>query len=133
MKRAVLLSGVLLIGGSLVRADDMAFFESKIRPVLIEHCYECHSAKAEKLKGGLRLDRRDGLRAGGDPGAAGVAGDAENSLILDALAHGDDFPKMPPKGKLPDAVLADFRRWIERGAADPRDGSATSAALDENA
>jgi hypothetical protein len=126
---------VLLVPAAPVLAGDdgLGFFESKIRPVLVEHCYPCHSSKAEKIKGGLRLDTRDAARAGGDTGPAVVPGQPGESLILDALAHGDDFPKMPPKGKLPDRVLADFRRWIETGAPDPRDGSAASVALDERA
>src|SRR5262245_21311147 len=109
---------IILLLGAGAAADDpdgLALLESKIRPVLVEHCYECHSARSEKLKGGLRLDTRDAIRAGGDTGPAVVPGEPESSLILDALAHTDEFPKMPPKRKLPDSVRADFRHGTERG------------------
>ncbi|MDB5385201.1 MAG: Protein of unknown function (DUF1553)/Protein of unknown function (DUF1549)/Planctomycete [Planctomycetaceae bacterium] len=99
------------------------FFEQKIRPVLVKHCYECHSAEAKglnQLKAGLMLDSRQGLLVGGDSGAAVVPKKPEESLLLEALRY-DTF-KMPPKGKLPDAVIADFETWIKHGALDPRDG-----------
>src|SRR5262245_41696722 len=84
-----------------VAASDpgVAFFEQKIRPVLVEHCYECHSAQAKKLKGGLLLDTQAGLRKGGDTGPAVVPGKADDSLLIQALRQGDEL-KMPPKGKL---------------------------------
>jgi hypothetical protein len=125
------LGAAMMVPGNAAAEDGRAFFESKIRPVLVEHCYQCHSAKAEKVKGGLRLDSRDAARAGGDNGPAVVPGRPEESLLLQALTHTDDFLRMPPKGKLPDPVLADFRRWIELGAPDPRDGSAASLAEDD--
>src|SRR4051812_5541108 len=87
--------------------DGVAFFESKIRPVLIEKCYSCHSDRAEKLKGGLKLDSRAGIRQGGDSGPAIVPGKPEESTLLQAIAHTDDFAKMPPKEKLPDPVIDD--------------------------
>lgn len=99
----------------------LEFFEKKIRPVLVQQCYECHSGGSKAIKGGLRVDSREFLRTGGDSGAAVVPGKPDESLLLDALAYKDDFFKMPPKGKLPEEVLADFRKWIETGAADPRD------------
>jgi hypothetical protein len=97
---------------------DVELFESKIRPVLVKHCYSCHSAGAKDLKGGLLLDHRDGLRKGGESGPAVVPGKVEESLLVDALKY-DGF-EMPPKGKLPDSVIADFETWIRNGAADPR-------------
>jgi hypothetical protein len=126
---------VMFLGlASSARAGDspsaVAFFESKIRPVLIERCYSCHSAQAVKLKGGLRLDDRDAMRRGGDTGPAVVPGKPDESLLLQALSYADDVIRMPPKQKLPDPVIADFRRWVEMGAPDPRDGSrATSAGM----
>ncbi|MEO2035298.1 MAG: PSD1 and planctomycete cytochrome C domain-containing protein [Planctomycetaceae bacterium] len=99
--------------------DAVVFFEKKIRPVLVEHCYECHSASAEDLGGGLRLDSRSRLRRGGDSGRIIVPGNPNESLLLSALRH-DDL-KMPPDDKLPDHVIADFAKWIETGAPDPRD------------
>ena len=94
------------------------FFEKKIRPVLVTHCYECHAAETKNLKGGLLVDSRAGLLSGGDSGPAVVPRDVDNSLLIDALRY-DSF-EMPPKGKLPDAVIADFERWVRTGAADPR-------------
>jgi hypothetical protein len=99
------------------------FFESKIRPVLVEQCYKCHSAQADKLKGGLALDTRAAVLKGGDTGPAVVPGNPEKSLLLAAIRHEGDV-KMPPKTKLPDAVVSDFRRWVEMGAPDPRERAA---------
>ncbi|MDA1014909.1 MAG: PSD1 and planctomycete cytochrome C domain-containing protein [Planctomycetota bacterium] len=106
---------------------EVEFFEKKIRPVLVEHCYQCHSADAQKnkkLKGGLLLDTRMGLRAGGESGLAIVLGKPGESLLLSALRGGGDATQMPPNGKLSDAVIADFETWIRSGAADPRDDAA---------
>jgi hypothetical protein len=99
----------------------MEFFEKKIRPVLVQHCYECHGSKLKKPKGGLVLDNREGLRRGGRSGPAVVPGRPQESLLLQAISHTDKQLKMPRNGKLPAAVVADFRRWIEMGAPDPRD------------
>jgi hypothetical protein len=104
--------------------EQLEFFESRIRPVLVQHCYKCHSAeasKADKLKGGLVLDDRDGMRRGGESGPVFVPGDVEESLLLSALRHED--LEMPPKGKLSRAIIADFEKWIGDGAADPRRAS----------
>ena len=100
------------------------FFEKKIRPVLVERCYECHSADAKKLKGGLRLDSRDGVLRGGETGAAVVAGKPNEGLLLKALRYED--LEMPPSGSLPDRVIADFKKWIELGVPDPRVESASA-------
>jgi Protein of unknown function (DUF1553)/Protein of unknown function (DUF1549)/Planctomycete cytochrome C len=99
--------------------EQMDFFEKKIRPVLVEHCYKCHSAEAKKPKGGLLLDTRDAARKGGDTGPAVVPGAPDKSLLLKGLKY--DELEMPPAGKLPEAVIADFEAWIKHGAADPRD------------
>jgi hypothetical protein len=108
-------------------SGQVEFFEQKVRPVLVAHCYKCHSAHPAKVRGGLRLDSRDGLRQGGDSGPTLVPGDPAASLLLKALRY--QGPKMPPGGKLPDRVIADFETWISRGAADPRAGEpATPAA-----
>lgn len=104
-------------------AEDTAFFETKIRPVLVEKCYSCHSAEAEKVKGGLLLDTREGIRRGGDTGPAVVPSEIKKSLLITALRYEDDL-EMPPKEKLPPEVIADFERWIGSGAHDPREGSA---------
>src|SRR5437588_5872886 len=99
----------------------VAFFETKVRPVLVRHCYKCHSAQAGKHKGGLLLDSRAGLRKGGDSGPAVVPGRPGDSLLIRAVRHAGDTAKMPPKGKLSGAVLADLEAWVKMGAPDPRD------------
>ncbi len=102
-------------------ADGIAFFESRIRPVLIESCYGCHGVKAATIEGGLRLDSRAGMLAGGDQGPALVPGQPENSRLLAAIRYADDDLQMPPAGPLPPAVVDDFTRWIALGAPAPRD------------
>src|ERR1700759_2711011 len=74
----------------LSHAEQVAFFESKIRPVLVKHCYACHSATSEKLKGGLRLDSRDGVLKGGVSGAVAVPGAPEKSPLIQAIKHTDE-------------------------------------------
>ncbi|MGK0189959.1 MAG: hypothetical protein ACI9R3_005778 [Verrucomicrobiales bacterium] len=102
-------------------ANDGAFFESKIRPVLVAHCYKCHSFEGGKSKGGLLLDTRDGIRKGGDSGSAVVPGKVDESLLVAAISHAQPDLEMPPKKpKLSAAVIADFKKWIAAGAADPR-------------
>jgi hypothetical protein len=101
--------------------DGIDFFEKKIRPILVEHCYQCHAKDAKKQRGGLLLDSRAGIRKGGDTGPAVVPGKPAESLLLKAVRHVDPELKMPPKGKLPDAVIADLEKWIALGAPDPRD------------
>ncbi len=106
---------------------DHTFFEKKIRPVLVENCYRCHSVEArknKKLKGGLLLDSRDGLRKGGISGSALDPNKPMDSLLLKALRHQDDL-EMPPGRKLPANVIADFEAWVAMGAPDPRDGLPT--------
>ncbi|MBY0522459.1 MAG: PSD1 and planctomycete cytochrome C domain-containing protein [Gemmataceae bacterium] len=105
-------------------AAGIAFFEAKIRPVLVDQCYSCHSDV--KQRGGLRLDTRAALLKGGDSGAVVLAGKPNESLLLKALRH--DGVKMPPKNKLAANVIADFAKWIEMGIPDPRDGTAIVAA-----
>ncbi|WP_414662724.1 PSD1 and planctomycete cytochrome C domain-containing protein [Horticoccus sp. 23ND18S-11] len=107
-------------------AEGLAFFEKKIRPVLVDKCYQCHSADAEKIRGGLVLDTREGIRSGGDGGPAIVPGDLSASLLIEAIHYKDDDFAMPPEkkgGKLPDAVIADFETWVKMGAPDPREAS----------
>jgi len=99
-------------------AEQLQFFEAKIRPVLVEHCYRCHSADGQGIRGGLGVDNRDALLAGGESGPAIVPGNLEESLLWNAINYRDY--RMPPKGKLPDSVIGDFKTWIEMGAPDPR-------------
>lgn len=98
--------------------EQLDFFETKIRPVLVDHCYKCHAAGAKIIKGGLRLDSRDGLLKGGHTGPAVVPGQAEKSLLLKALKY--NGLEMPPKGKLAESVVKDFETWITMGVADSR-------------
>ncbi|MCA9057044.1 MAG: DUF1549 domain-containing protein, partial [Planctomycetaceae bacterium] len=114
------LFGFLSTGSMLVADDGLELFESRIRPVLVEHCYACHSAEAATVKGGLLLDTREGIRLGGDSGPAVVPHQSEESLLLDALRY--DAFQMPPKQQLSKQVVEDFERWIELGAPDPREG-----------
>jgi Protein of unknown function (DUF1553)/Protein of unknown function (DUF1549)/Planctomycete cytochrome C len=111
-------------------ADDaagVAFFENRIRPVLVERCFECHSNQAKKLRGGLRLDTGEGILAGGDGGPAVVPGNVDESLLFQAITAAKGVEPMPPKGRLPANVVADFRQWIKMGAPDPRGGKTTAA------
>ncbi|MFN0079679.1 MAG: PSD1 and planctomycete cytochrome C domain-containing protein [Prosthecobacter sp.] len=111
-----------------ITPEHSAFFEAKIRPVLAEKCYSCHSAQAEKLKGELLLDTRAGTLKGGENGPAIVPGDVNKSLLITALRWHDADTGMPPQnkgGKLPDSVIADFEQWVKLGAPDPREGAAS--------
>jgi hypothetical protein len=109
-----------------------AFFEQKIRPVLVEHCYSCHSSQArdaKKLQAELFLDTAAGVLAGGENGPSLVAGKPAESLLIKALKY--DGVEMPPAGKLSDEVIADFSKWIEMGAPDPRSGDVPGKAKRE--
>ncbi|MCE9564054.1 MAG: DUF1553 domain-containing protein [Planctomycetes bacterium] len=145
MRRLLLALAVLTTAGShpaFAQAPDkeqdkaaFAFFENKIRPVLVKECYSCHSANTRSgiggtrgPKGGLALDTRDGLLKGGDSGKSIVSGKPTESLLINAL-HGDGVSTMPPKGKLSEAVIADFEKWVKMGAPDPRTEAATAVAV----
>ena len=97
---------------------DEAFFETKIRPVLLESCFKCHGGV--KVSNELRIDSREALLKGGKQGPAIVPGQPAKSLLLQAMRHENDELRMPPGKKLPDHVLADFARWIEQGAPWPK-------------
>jgi hypothetical protein len=111
------------LGADSPRAEGIAFFEAKIRPVLTKHCYACHAGPAQ-AKGGLKLDNRVRLRTGGSSGPPIDLEDPEASLLLAALRY--EWPHMPPAGKLPDQAIADFAAWIKMGAPDPRDDAGAS-------
>ncbi len=106
--------------------QQLEFFESKIRPVLVAHCYECHSADSAELQGGLRVDSRATIRTGGDSGPAVVPGKPGDSLLLEALRY--ESYEMPPAGQLADHIIADFETWIRSGAVDPRDSDTVAPA-----
>ncbi len=123
MKRLALSTAGFLtccvITAQIQAEEDAEFFETRIRPVLVKHCYECHSSTSAEVKGGLLVDFRDGLRQGGESGPSVVPLKPNESLLLDAIRY--ESVEMPPSGKLPDSVIADFDHWIRSGAIDPRD------------
>jgi len=131
--RLSLIAAALLFVAPRVCADEGdAFFEQKIRPVLVKRCYACHSAAAltqKTLKGGLQLDTRGGLRKGGESGPGVIPGKPEDSLLIAAIRY-QSF-EMPPNGKLTDETIADFVKWVQIGAPDPREGpSVAGTAID---
>ncbi len=97
------------------------FFEKKIRPLFAEHCARCHGGEAKAPKGGLRLDSRAALLKGGESGPALVPGKPDESLLIKAVRYADPDLRMPPKGKLPAAAVADLARWVALGAPMPKD------------
>ncbi len=125
---AIVFVWLALVGGSsFARADaftseQIEFFENRIRPILANECYECHSSRATKLKGNLHLDTRAGVLKGGDSGPAVVPGDAAKSLLIQSIRHEHDDYKMPKdRPKLSDSAIASFVQWVNDGAPDPRD------------
>lgn len=106
--------------------EGVEFFEKQIRPLLAERCYECHGADSKKRKGGLRLDSREGVLAGGHSGPALVPGKPDSSLLIKAVRYSDDDLQMPPKHKLPDEAIAALEQWVNMGAPDPREGGAAA-------
>jgi hypothetical protein len=126
MNRYLLTGSVIVVfmPALLAASDNSAgvdYFEQHIRPVLVEHCYECHSQKtADAPRGGLRLDSSEAIEQGGDSGSVVVPGDADASLLIKALKYEQDDLQMPPDGKLDDATIAHFVHWVTIGAPDPR-------------
>src|SRR5579863_6538948 len=110
-----------------ITPEQVDFFEKKIRPVLVDKCYDCHSEEAGKNKGELVLDSRDGIRAGGERGPAIVPGNLDDSILIRAIRQEGQLHMPPEKkgGKLPDEVIADFETWVKMGAPDPRDAPKT--------
>ena len=100
--------------------EHLDFFEKKIRPVLVERCYECHSAAAKKNKGGLTLDTRDGVLKGGDAGSVVAPGDPEKSKLIEAVRYKNRDLQMPPKSSLSSEQVRDLEQWVKLGAPDPR-------------
>src|SRR5947199_7875466 len=98
----------LVAAESKLSPSDLEFFEGKIRPIFVENCYKCHSEGAEKVKGGLLLDTRAAALKGGNTGPAVVPGNAEKSLLIQAVRYKDKDLQMPPNDKkLSDAQIAD--------------------------
>ncbi len=133
--RSVFLAGILTLAGSFpahsatVSPTQREFFESRIRPVLAQECYECHNSH-DKAKGGLALDHRAALLKGGDTGPAVVPGNAAGSLLIQSIRHSNEDLKMPKSGaQLDEATLRDFAKWVNDGAPDPRDKIPAKAEL----
>ncbi|MED5278383.1 MAG: DUF1549 domain-containing protein, partial [Verrucomicrobiota bacterium] len=100
--------------------EQVEFFENKIRPVLAQHCYKCHSTQSKKLKAELYLDNRERALQGGESGPSIIPGKADSSLLYRAVLYKEESLEMPPTRKLPDAIIADFKRWIDMGAPWPK-------------
>jgi hypothetical protein len=134
MKNASALGlGLLMVSACLLAAAppnpaQVSFFEEKIRPVLAAKCFQCHSDRANKLKGKLKLDSRKAILKGGEEGPVIIVGKPDESRLITALRHQNDL-EMPPKEKLPTAVIADFEKWIAEGAVFP-EGTPAQAAKD---
>ena len=126
-----LLTGVLLFVStsqlSAAEGDGIAFFEKHVRPVLVQHCYECHSLKGGQKKGNLLLDSREGLLRGGDSGPAIVPGDPAASLLVQAIRYASEGLEMPPKQKLPEETIRRLEAWVAMGAPDPRSSQGAAA------
>lgn len=134
-KTRATVAGLMFVLGAVFTASTSAapkpltsgerdFFEKKVRPVLVQHCYECHSTKSKKVKGGLLLDSYDAWMSGGDSGEVIIPGKPEKSMLLAAVEHEEDGMEMPPKYKLKESEIAALEKWIKMGAPDPRRGNA---------
>jgi Protein of unknown function (DUF1553)/Protein of unknown function (DUF1549)/Planctomycete cytochrome C len=114
------------LGAQDAKTGRLTFFENRIRPVLAEHCYACHSSEAVKLQGGLSLDSHAGLQRGGNSGAVIAPGVPETSLLVRALRYQDKDLKMPPGKPLSSEIVLDFEHWIRSGAVMPDDVAAVT-------
>jgi mono/diheme cytochrome c family protein len=125
MRASILLLALGATAGAAVTAEptkeQLEFFESKVRPILADRCYSCHSLEQGKSKGGLTLDTKPGWEKGGAEGPVVKPGDVEGSLLVKAIGYQDPDLQMPPKGeKLTDAQIATLTEWVKMGAPDPR-------------
>src|SRR5438309_5070340 len=121
IKTAFFLSMAVALGATAqeLARDQSDFFENKIRPLLVDECYKCHSQQAPKLKGGLSLESREGWIKGGDTGPAIVPGNPDASLLIKAVRYADEDLQMPPKGKkLAPAQITDLESSVKMGAHD---------------
>ena len=130
----VFVLGWVLSTAAAPTPQEIEFFETKIQPILINHCYKCHSEAGTrdggKIKGGLRVDTREGLFKGGESGPVIVPGKPEASLLVKAVRYTDKDLQMPPSDrKLSDPQIADIEQWVKMGAPDPRNGPATQIDL----
>ncbi len=122
------LTASLLCVSTASAAEPADFFESKIRPLLVQHCAKCHgdekATKGKEPKGGLRTDGRAALLKGGDNGPSVVPGDLAKSKLIEAIRYANTDLQMPPSGKLPEAAIKDLEKWVQDGAVWPNDTSA---------
>src|SRR5579863_6966844 len=125
MVRPVLLG--LAAVSLFAQSPSAEFFEKEIRPVLADKCYGCHSSKLKSPMGGLVLDTKAGMRAGGTGGPVIVPGNPASSRLLKALSYNETDLRMPPTGRLPDEKIAAFETWIAAGAPDPREDTPVAA------
>ncbi len=120
------LSGVFALSGVAHAAEPnhepLVFFEQSVRPLLVKHCYECHSTESEKRKGGLLLDSKDGWMAGGDSGEVIEPGHPEQSLVIEMVRYENPDLQMPPKYRLSEEEVGILAEWVAMGAPDPRSG-----------
>jgi hypothetical protein len=122
MLRWVIVLMLTMFWGSVIHAQspaDTEFFESKVRPLLVHRCHECHSVKAKKSKGKLLLDSREAVLKGGANGPAVIAGDVDKSLLIQAIRYAKEDLQMPRNGKLPAHEIALLEEWVRRGAPYP--------------
>ncbi|MEY4832889.1 MAG: hypothetical protein RL527_1102 [Planctomycetota bacterium] len=111
-----------------ITPEQLKFFESTIRPILVDQCYGCHSAQSGRSRGGYVLDTRDAARKGGGSGPGIVPGKPDQSLLIQAVRYHDDDLQMPPKGKLTDEQIKALERWVAMGAPDPRESATAKPA-----
>tara|TARA_R110002096_G_scaffold24760_2_gene77908 strand:- start:2932 stop:6723 length:3792 start_codon:yes stop_codon:yes gene_type:complete len=131
--RTLSLSVVVLASTPAFSSEGIEFFESRIRPVLAQDCYECHNSNG-KAKGRLILDHREPMMKGGTSGPVIIPGNADESLLIQAIRHEFEDLEMPKAGvMLDDAIIADFVQWVNMGAPDPRDAPPSAEELAEDA
>ena len=129
----VIIFAVCLPASALSAADGIDFFENKVRPVLVQHCYSCHSGKSKKLRGGLRLDSREAMLTGGESGPALAPGQPDKSRLIEAIDYKNVELQMPPRGKLPEAALDDLTTWVKMGAPWPKQASSGNVGVIKSA
>ncbi len=121
----VLLVASMQLAAQEPTAEQLQFFEQKVRPLLVAKCFECHSSSAEKVQGGLTLDSRDSLLTGGDNGPAVVAGKPNESLLVKAIHYAESGLEMPPSGKLKPHEIELLETWVALGVPYPASQSST--------
>lgn len=110
-----------LLAEDAITAEQVQFFESKVRPIFVEHCYECHSAAADEVEAELLLDSKWGWMTGGESGPAIIPGNLDDSLVIDAVRYQENkVTAMPPRSKLADKEIEILEKWVQMGAPDPR-------------